>query len=102
ITQTWSYSSPSLHDALPITHKARRGLRKYAQVNIRGKRLTARVDLEDRFTTAHVGPIKHNATIETPRTQQRRVKDVGAVGRRDRSEEHTSELQSRENLVCRL
>src|SRR5690606_40432232 len=25
----------------------------------------------------------------------------GARGRRDRSEEHTSELQSRENLVCR-
>src|SRR5690606_41952731 len=29
------------------------------------------------------------------------VELVGAVGR-DRSEEHTSELQSRENLVCRL
>src|SRR5436309_9460333 len=29
------------------------------------------------------------------------VRDAPAVGRR-RSEEHTSELQSRENLVCRL
>src|SRR5207302_4808888 len=34
-----------------------------------------------------------------------RFKDRGIVGGRvgiDRSEEHTSELQSRENLVCRL
>src|SRR5690606_40700837 len=32
-----------------------------------------------------------------------RVADIGPAGRRlARSEEHTSELQSRENLVCRL
>src|SRR5690606_40180274 len=32
-----------------------------------------------------------------------RARDVAAYGARpDRSEEHTSELQSRENLVCRL
>src|SRR5690606_41143909 len=28
--------------------------------------------------------------------------DFGAIAKRLRSEEHTSELQSRENLVCRL
>src|SRR5436309_7792688 len=36
---------------------------------------------------------------------QARPEDVGRTERRhllDRSEEHTSELQSRENLVCRL
>src|SRR5690606_40060265 len=30
------------------------------------------------------------------------VEALACVGRLDRSEEHTSELQSRENLVCRL
>src|SRR5690606_41257221 len=30
------------------------------------------------------------------------VPGLQALGRDDRSEEHTSELQSRENLVCRL
>src|SRR5690606_19309382 len=33
---------------------------------------------------------------------QPRNVDLAEVGRLDRSEEHTSELQSRENLVCRL
>src|SRR5436309_4665106 len=31
-----------------------------------------------------------------------RLVGLGAVGVKGRSEEHTSELQSRENLVCRL
>src|SRR5690349_24078896 len=31
-----------------------------------------------------------------------RVEEVERVGRRRRSEEHTSELQSRRDLVCRL
>src|SRR5690606_42028501 len=30
------------------------------------------------------------------------IKDVHVFGQKSRSEEHTSELQSRENLVCRL
>src|SRR2546428_6422004 len=34
--------------------------------------------------------------------QTRRVQHSGASGRDDRSEEHTSELQSRSDLVCRL
>src|SRR2546427_1123368 len=34
-----------------------------------------------------------------PRVQQR---VVAHLGRKDRSEEHTSELQSQSNLVCRL
>src|SRR5690606_41795007 len=51
---------------------------------------------------------------DAQRKPQARMKDVGVVaqgaiggigrleGRQQRSEEHTSELQSRENLVCRL
>src|SRR5204862_2600365 len=38
------------------------------------------------------------ARAPAPRTASRR----GASGRRGRSEEHTSELQSRRDLVCRL
>src|SRR5690606_41961077 len=38
-----------------------------------------------------------------PRQRRRSARPVGRAGRsRRRSEEHTSELQSRENLVCRL
>src|SRR5207342_3770858 len=36
------------------------------------------------------------------RRSARRCDSRGAEGDRHRSEEHTSELQSRENLVCRL
>src|SRR5271165_6954914 len=39
----------------------------------------------------------------TIRSPARRARDGGAArSARSRSEEHTSELQSRENLVCRL
>src|SRR5690606_40494805 len=34
--------------------------------------------------------------------QSSKVKPLGTIKRNKRSEEHTSELQSRENLVCRL
>src|SRR2546427_3335673 len=37
-----------------------------------------------------------------PRAVQRRAVEHGARARDDRSEEHTSELQSQSNLVCRL
>src|SRR5436309_8598889 len=40
------------------------------------------------------------ARVETSRTQDHRV--GRGAGSARRSEEHTSELQSRENLVCRL
>src|SRR5690606_39542654 len=36
------------------------------------------------------------------RPQTEAVEGVGGLGDLGRSEEHTSELQSRENLVCRL
>src|SRR5690606_40134958 len=43
--------------------------------------------------------------VDAPEQQHRRHQDRGLDRREaeeDRSEEHTSELQSRENLVCRL
>src|SRR5690606_41331069 len=81
--KTYIYT-PSLHDALPIYPVEVVGTGKGA----------CGVDLEQ---------------VEALFLGQRRVRpaDMHAVlgqleVQRDRSEEHTSELQSRENLVCRL
>src|SRR5690606_40861819 len=51
-----------------------------------------------RHAVRNLGP---PATPARPRPQGRRAR-VPAPVLRPRSEEHTSELQSRENLVCRL
>src|SRR5690606_42024404 len=44
---------------------------------------------------------QHHVAFNTQLTRHERHHTVGVTGN-DRSEEHTSELQSRENLVCRL
>ena len=41
------------------------------------------MNLEDILSAAQVGIIYGNLTVKAPGTQQRRVKDVGAVGRRN-------------------
>src|SRR5690606_13402459 len=46
-----------------------------------------------------IGQILHRTKGEPTPEVRRLAEQVGAL---DRSEEHTSELQSRENLVCRL
>src|SRR3712207_8951102 len=83
-TATTEIYTLSLHDALPICH--------------------------------HAGPCRHGdrrrdrleRTVEPVLAQLREVGDVARVlvedvlGWRARSEEHTSELQSRQYLVCRL
>src|SRR5690606_40998223 len=43
-----------------------------------------------------------NEELLLERVRERLLVGWGEFGRADRSEEHTSELQSRENLVCRL
>src|SRR5690606_39742863 len=69
----------SLHDALPISH---RGLRR------RRARIRAPHRLRD--DGLGVRASKKGAGCDLSRSSEAR------------SEEHTSELQSRENLVCRL
>src|SRR2546430_13263170 len=44
-------------------------------------------------------PKRRQQTVSSPRAN---LKVGGAVAQLDRSEEHTSELQSQSNLVCRL
>src|SRR2546430_16159879 len=74
-TATTEIYTLSLHDALPISRAAPTALR--ARSRARGCRVRLR----------------------------RRARGTGAADRRSagaRSEEHTSELQSQSNLVCRL
>src|SRR5436309_4322845 len=61
------------------------------------------LSLHDALPIFHSGgPVHHRPRVRLrprgfPRRRHRPMRDY-----RDRSEEHTSELQSRENLVCRL
>src|SRR3712207_8859140 len=47
-------------------------------------------------------PRPQDALVRRPGDDHRLVPRLAEVGRVDRSEEHTSELQSRQYLVCRL
>src|SRR5690606_41555265 len=78
-----------------------------------GERLEDRfaaVDGEEPVLRRHCGWVRHGRESSTPRPgrlcQDRpmldRLSALDASFLNGRSEEHTSELQSRENLVCRL
>ena len=53
------------------------------QVDVGGQRLALAVDLEDPVAADHVGGVDRDLPVEPAGAQQRRVEDVGAVGRRD-------------------
>src|SRR2546430_13624020 len=72
-TATTEIYTLSLHDALPI----------YGD-----RRAAHRAD-----RAARLGPLAQAVALDVPQR---------LAGRVDRSEEHTSELQSQSNLVCRL
>src|SRR5690606_41289389 len=90
----------SLHDALPI----------FAVFNVEIHTLddidsTERLGGVMKRKRSHGFPLFHCAESET--AHQLALRDPSEDkywrdGERGRSEEHTSELQSRENLVCRL
>src|SRR5690606_40451667 len=96
-----SYSDPlALHDALPILttqHGVVQTIRKLARI---------------RYHACVCGPcpklrtaqIKRRKTLCNFRTLSSSMEPArhSAAAAAARSEEHTSELQSRENLVCRL
>src|SRR5690625_5411211 len=77
-TSTTAISTLSLHDALPISTGRRKHChRHYDRDHVRGSGGDRRIP-------------------------ERVHRDLYDVDRRGRSEEHTSELQSRGRLVCRL
>src|SRR5690606_41936105 len=89
----WSQTPPSrmctlaLHDALPISLE--RALGVAARIVVR--RSTHNRDQQRNLVHVELG--QRFAEVEAARQAE-------AVHRASRSEEHTSELQSRENLVC--
>src|SRR5690606_41894383 len=94
---TTQISTLSLHDALPILC-ARAGA-SCALLNDNAIEITARREyrgLVGRLVRPNGNPTP--GVIELPGVRIRSI----AAGNVGRSEEHTSELQSRENLVCRL
>src|SRR5690606_42073803 len=98
-TPTSELCTLSLHDALPICRRSVGGIR------MKGAGLLARA-LQDAGVT-HVFSVSGNhvmcvydALLDTDIRLIHTRHEAAAVHMR--SEEHTSELQSRENLVCRL
>src|SRR5690606_41132480 len=96
VTPTPELYTLSLHDALPISVAAREGL-TVAQLAL------AWVLRLPEVTSAIAGARRPEQIHETARAGTVELSgEVQAEIEAIRSEEHTSELQSRENLVCRL
>src|SRR3712207_7635173 len=85
-TATTEIYTLSLHDALPISHTQPDGRRHLARRD---------TDVPPALAVRGLGHHTDRAEGEEPRRD-------GARRRHSRSEEHTSELQSRQYLVCRL
>src|SRR5690606_40982365 len=86
--------TPSLHDALPICHGGHGGAREHL--------LGAADVVPEGAAVAQLGG-GGGAFEAFPQFGFALSDGLADVGdERGRSEEHTSELQSRENLVCRL
>src|SRR5207253_11007640 len=92
VPQTTEINTLSLHDALPISKElqesqrhAGQDLRRYQPADA-----TRECDRGQRGLHLHCDPSRHPAG------------ESDSGGGESRSEEHTSELQSRGHLVCRL
>src|SRR2546430_7016796 len=85
-TATTEIYTLSLHDALPIFRRAGLAMRVDAEKKATGL-------IPNPFRTG--SPLSEEEGPELFRGRENAVRDI-------RSEEHTSELQSQSNLVCRL
>src|SRR5690606_41216807 len=94
IARTATYTL-SLHDALPISE-----LRVHVAGHLREPVVPAREDGEHGAERQDVMEVRDDVIGVVQRPIHTRVGDHHT--REARSEEHTSELQSREHLVCRL
>src|SRR5690606_40465612 len=99
-SSTSAISTLSLHDALPISERlALRAPEVFDELGVRtvlgspAEKLDARVR---EVLLADGERVGYDVLVAATGVRARTVPGV------DRSEEHTSELQSRENLVCRL
>src|SRR5690606_40930123 len=86
-TPTTCTSTPSLHNALPISFRTQKLLGL----------IQARVDVVDSLYAEFMHFVDVSA-----RPEPAQLAVLNRLLQYGRSEEHTSELQSRENLVCRL
>src|SRR5690606_40859409 len=89
----------SLHDALPISRHAGDDAGHGFQLRT-GLHRGLPCRLSAAYFRGDHDSLRHRALPLVP--HQRHGARALAPAPRDRSEEHTSELQSRENLVCRL
>src|SRR5690606_41317530 len=94
---THASSTLSLHDALPIS-TCRHAFLAAAQEQEDGMEEVAGVPLLRLLAGVRVEVEQHRAGVAGGGG----APDAGEARSELRSEEHTSELQSRENLVCRL
>src|SRR5207302_11469417 len=97
-TSTPPISTLSLHDALPISLLSGKSSLTLLSVTLLFERFDARGEGVD--PGRHRGDLRREGAGFFGADDQLRL--VGDITAEARSEEHTSELQSRENLVCRL
>src|SRR5690606_41561721 len=100
-TATTPHHTLSLHDALPISTQKRDARREHAGLEV------ADVHHHEHVALEHQRQEQPHPPAEQPLREPHAIEHVVAIElldleERARSEEHTSELQSRENLVCRL
>src|SRR6201999_1519089 len=60
--------------------------RQRVEVDVTGERLAPRVNFKDVFAAFAVGTVDDHLAVEAAGPQQRRVEDVGTVGRRDQDD----------------
>src|SRR5690606_39492436 len=99
---TIATDSLSLHDALPIYAKFVKvtGRASYYRTLSEELDLVGLLSVGAGHVEAYDGELRVFDQFES-NTQMIRGFDYNGIGPYQRSEEHTSELQSRENLVCR-
>src|SRR5690606_41963432 len=83
----------SLHDALPISGE-------FVAIAVEPDRAEGPRPRQDQY--AAPPRVVHPAVVRRALGGFRGIVEPAELGGEQRSEEHTSELQSRENLVCRL